>query len=70
MSSGGQLAERAQKVSDQMGEIGKESPIFGPEHEQQIEGAGRAMKRVLTTSTSPRPTLSFASRLTGKRYWT
>ncbi|MDP2344215.1 MAG: hypothetical protein Q8O67_24870 [Deltaproteobacteria bacterium] len=41
----GQLAEQAQKLSQLMDEIGKDAPIFGPEHKQKVDGAKQAMDR-------------------------
>jgi hypothetical protein len=40
-----QLGEQAQKLSQLMDEIGKEAPIFGPEHKGKIDGAKGAMDR-------------------------
>jgi hypothetical protein len=40
-----QLGEQAQKLSQLLGEIGKDAPIFGPEHKRQLEDAQQAMQR-------------------------
>ena len=54
----GQLAEQAQKLAEQMAEIGKEAPIFGPQHSEQMQGAKEAMERAgdrLGRQARPRP---------------
>lgn len=40
-----QLQKRAQRLRQQMEEIGKEVPIFGPQHGQAVDEAGRQMRR-------------------------
>ncbi len=40
-----QLGEQAQKLGQLMEEIGKDAPIFGPEHKQKVDGARQAMER-------------------------
>lgn len=40
-----QLAEQAQKLQQQMAEIGKKAPIFGPKHTEQLNGARQAMSQ-------------------------
>ncbi len=53
-----QLAEQAQKLAEQMGEIGKEAPIFGPQHSQQLGEAQSAMREAqekLKGQSRPRP---------------
>ena len=54
----GQLGEQAQKLAEQMAEIGKEAPIFGPQHSEQMQGAKDAMERArdrLAGQARPRP---------------
>ena len=41
----GQLGEQAQKLGQLMEEIGKDAPLFGPLHKQQLDGARQAMER-------------------------
>jgi hypothetical protein len=40
-----QLGEQAQKLAQLLGEIGKDAPIFGPEHKRQLQDAQQAMQR-------------------------
>ena len=40
-----QLEEGAERLSQLMDEIGKEAPVFGPEHKQRVEEARQAMRR-------------------------
>lgn len=41
----GQLKEQADRVAEQMAEIGKELPIFGPSHKEQLQRAGQKMRQ-------------------------
>jgi hypothetical protein len=41
----GELEKRARKLRSMMEEIGKEVPIFGPQHGQSVDDAGREMRR-------------------------
>ena len=38
-----QLRDRLGKVRDQLSEVGKKAPIFGPQHEQMLQGAQDGM---------------------------
>lgn len=40
-----QLKERAESLQKQMGEISKEMPVFGPEHQRMLDEAGQQMDR-------------------------
>jgi len=40
-----QLGETAQRLQQMMDEIGKEAPIFGPEHKKRLQDAQQAMQR-------------------------
>lgn len=40
-----QLREGAERLSQLMDEIGKEAPVFGPEHKKRLEEAKQAMQR-------------------------
>ncbi|MEW5847306.1 MAG: DUF4175 family protein [Myxococcota bacterium] len=40
----GKLGERARQLSQDMENIGKELPLFGPEHRETLEGARRSMQ--------------------------
>ena len=40
-----QLKEGAQRLGQLMDEIGKEAPVFGPEHKQKLDEARQAMQR-------------------------
>jgi hypothetical protein len=40
-----QLGEQAQKLAQLLDEIGKDAPIFGPEHKRQLQEAQQAMQR-------------------------
>lgn len=40
-----QLRENAERLSQLMDEIGKEAPIFGPEHKKRLEEAKQSMQR-------------------------
>jgi len=53
-----QLQEQAEKLAEQMAEVGKEAPIFGPQHQQQLDAAKEAMGRAsqrLKGQSRPRP---------------
>jgi hypothetical protein len=41
----GALKDRADKLNQMMKEIGKEMPIFGPQHNQKVDDAGRKMRQ-------------------------
>lgn len=53
-----QLQEQADKLAEQMAEVGKAAPIFGPQHQQQLDAAREAMGRAsqrLKGQSRPRP---------------
>jgi hypothetical protein len=53
-----QLQEQADNLAEQMAEVGKAAPIFGPQHQQQLDAAREAMGRAsqrLKGQSRPRP---------------